>query len=94
MAGRRGAEEAENAGGSLQERGWFGRAMGPKGVWRGVWVNLEMMERESGGENEHIWQLRGERGRSLKKAEEWDLGRVERRKWGRKADRQAGWGGM
>ena len=44
MAGRRGAEEAENAGGSLQERGWFGRAMGPKGVWRGVWVNLEMME--------------------------------------------------
>ena len=63
-------------------------------VKRGFWVNLEMMEVESRGENGHIWQLRGERGWSLKKAEEWDLGRVERRKRGRKADRQAEWGGM
>ena len=56
----------------------------------GVWLDAAALKRRK----TQVGRCRGERGRSLKKAEEWDLGRVERRKWGRKADRQAVWGGM
>ena len=93
MAGRRGAEEAESAGGSLRERECgSGGPRGPKACEERRLGEPGDDGGRVGGVNENIWQLRGERGQSL--AEKWDLGRVERRKWGRKADRQVGWGSM